>query len=329
MAHIAFPRNAKSLNLSSGHTYAYVYIPAQPNKATILFLHGFPSSSYDWRHQISFFANEGYGVLAPDLLGYGGTSKPASTAEYKAKKMVAEIEGILDHEKLQRVHAVSHDIGSTLLSRLANYLTQRLLSCTFLGVPYSRPGSHFDLDAVNAMTKNLLGKEKFGYLRLFVEDYAGNLLDEHSDSFFTLFYPAEANLWDDHMGPTGSMEAWLREDRQAPLASYITSEEKAMHQRILGGNHGTALKWYHPLVYNMNEQDEIDSALANQVARPVLMVFPFSTADQYSASESKSIEFANGLTIKGVSTRGHWLQLEAKDQVNAILKEFFEQEAST
>lgn len=179
MADIAFPANAKSLSLSSGHTYTYVYISAQTDKSTILFLHGFPSSSYDWRHQIAFFANEGYGVLAPDLLGYGGTSKPTSIDEYKTKKMVAEISEILDHEKLEYVHAVSHDIGSILLSRLANYLTQRLLSCTFLGVPYSRPGSHFDLDAVNAMTKNLHGKEKFGYLRFFIEDYAGKLLDEH------------------------------------------------------------------------------------------------------------------------------------------------------
>jgi pimeloyl-ACP methyl ester carboxylesterase len=28
--------------------------------------------------------------------------------------------------------------------------------------------------------------------------------------------------------------------------------------------------------------------------------------------------------FKCVSTPGHWLQLEARDEVNAILKEFFE-----
>lgn len=181
MASIAFPQYSKHLSLSTTHTYNYVYIPT--NKAplpTILFLHGFPSSSYDWRHQISFFAAHGYGVLAPDLLGYGGTSKPAAVEGYKTKKMAAEIAEILDHENLTRVHAVAHDTGCILLSRLVNYFPQKIHSCTFLAVPYSRPGEHFDLDAVNAMTKQILGHEQFGYLKLFVSDGSDYLLDEHA-----------------------------------------------------------------------------------------------------------------------------------------------------
>lgn len=180
MAFIAFPEHAKSVILSTCHTYSYVHIPpTTPNKSTILFLHGFPSSCFDWRHQIQFFTSHGYGILTPDLLGYGGTSKPASAEEYKAKKMAAEITEILDEERLTKVHAVSHDTGSILLSRLANYFPDRLLSCTFLAVPYTKPGEHFDLDAVNVMTKQLLGKERFGYLKFFVSDYAGDMLDQH------------------------------------------------------------------------------------------------------------------------------------------------------
>jgi hypothetical protein len=33
--------------------------------------------------------------------------------------------------------------------------------------------------------------------------------------------------------------------------------------------------------------------------------------------------------FKCVSTPGHWLQLEARDEVNAILKEFFEKYDNT
>lgn len=189
MAAIAFPKHAKTLALSTGHTYSYVYIPpSNPIKPTILFLHGFPSSSYDWRHQITFFPFHGYGILAPDLLGYGGTSKPTSAEKYKAKKMAAEIIEILDHERLTKVHAISHDTGTILLSRLANYFPDRLLSCTFLVVPYSKPGEHFDLDAVNAMTKKVHGKERFGYLNFFVSDRAGDILDQHVRSPDILIY---------------------------------------------------------------------------------------------------------------------------------------------
>lgn len=191
MAAIAFPQHAKNLKLSTGHTYSYVYIPAADSiNKTILFLHGFPSSCFDWRHQITFFASLGYGILAPDLLGYGGTSKPTSAEEYKAKKMTAEIAEILDHEKLQQVHAVAHDTGCILLSRLANYIPGRLLSCTFLAVPYSKPREHFDLEAVNAMTKQLLCKERFGYIKFFIQDGAGSVLDEHVSSWSSTYTAA-------------------------------------------------------------------------------------------------------------------------------------------
>lgn len=193
MAAVAFPKHAKSLTLSTNHTYSYVLIaPTIPTKSTILFLHGFPSSSYDWRHQISFFAAAGHGVLVPDLLGYGGTSKPISQNEYRAKGIAAEMIEILEHEELQRVHAVSHDMGSILLSRLANYFPDRLLSTTFLVVPYSKPGERFNLEAVNNMTKQLLGKERFGYIDFFVTESAGAILDEHVR--FSLFLVAALTL---------------------------------------------------------------------------------------------------------------------------------------
>lgn len=91
MASIAFPEIAKLHTLSTSHTYNYVYHAATASQATILLLHGFPSSCYDWRHQIHHFINLGYGVLAPDLLGYGGTSKPTAVEEYKLKSMAREI----------------------------------------------------------------------------------------------------------------------------------------------------------------------------------------------------------------------------------------------
>lgn len=182
MAAIAFPYHARSVTLSTANTYSYAYIQAKPTQSTILFLHGFPSSCYDWRHQVAFFAEQGYGVLAPDLLGYGGTSKPAAAEAYNTKRMAKEIVEILHNEHLSLVHAVSHDTGSILLSRLANYYPDMLSSTTFLAVPYSKPAEHFDLEAINAMTKAILGKEKFGYIDFFTQGHAGQTIDQHVSS---------------------------------------------------------------------------------------------------------------------------------------------------
>lgn len=180
MAHLAFPRHSKTVRAPSSSTsYAYLHIPPAPSNPTILFLHGFPSSSYDWRHQISHFSSLGYGVLTPDLLGYGDTDKPHDPAEYKGKKMATEVIDILDHEKLDTVHAVSHDFGSHLLSRIVNYFPSRLLSCTFIAVPYTAPAQHLDLDKVKDITEQALGFEKFGYMRFMNRDDAPAILQAH------------------------------------------------------------------------------------------------------------------------------------------------------
>lgn len=178
MASLTSPSHSKSLTLSSGHTYAYIHHPSTPQHPTsVLFLHGFPSSSYDWRHQIAYFASHGYGIIAPDLLGYGDSSKPDALDAYKAKAMAAELIEILDHEGLDRVHAVGHDMGCGLLSRLADYHPHRLASCGFLAVPYTSPGAGFDLKALNELSSAVLGFERLGYLGFFVSEGAGEVLD--------------------------------------------------------------------------------------------------------------------------------------------------------
>ncbi|KAH1289901.1 hypothetical protein KXW98_008277 [Aspergillus fumigatus] len=322
MASIAFPEIAKLHTLSTSHTYNYVYHAATASQATILLLHGFPSSCYDWRHQIHHFINLGYGVLAPDLLGYGGTSKPTAVEEYKLKSMAREIIELLEHEGLRQIHAVAHDTGCNLLSRLADYYPDRLLSCTFIAVPYSKPGEHFDLDMVNRFTKQLLGFEKCGYIEFFVEDEAGSTLDQHPESFFTLFYSNSPDLWAEHLGPVGAIKAWLQNDKQGPLASYVSEEERAMHIRILQGHHKPALNWYHALVRNVNKDDEVEANLDAKFKMPVLMIGPQLNKFEILGFLEQMEDFAEDFTLKRVSTAGHWIQLEAREELNAMLEAF-------
>lgn len=91
-------------------TYSYTHIlPQLPNTRYLLFLHGFPSTSYHWHHQISFFKAKGYGVIAPDLLGFGETSKPTELEMYKGEDMANDIVEILTSEGIGLVVGVAHD----------------------------------------------------------------------------------------------------------------------------------------------------------------------------------------------------------------------------
>lgn len=119
------------------------------------------------------------------------------------------------------------------------------------------------------------------------------------------------------------MESWLRSDRQGDAAPFITDEERTVHQAIMRGQHAPALNWYRMLAWNLNEQDEIEANLSPKITCPVLMVFPALFASQIPTGH-QSTDIADDLTVRRVSTPGHWLQLEARDEINAMMEEFFE-----
>lgn len=104
MAITAFPTRSKQLRLHDGTTYAYVRVlPADAAKPTFLLLHGFPSRSWNWRHQIARLREAGCGVMAPDLLGYCDTDKPEELEAYAMKRMSGHVVGILEREGLGKV----------------------------------------------------------------------------------------------------------------------------------------------------------------------------------------------------------------------------------
>lgn len=126
-SHLPYPTHTKRLAVTPTITYAYIHIPASSsNVPTLLFLHGFPSSSYDWRYQIDFLSQKGYGVLVPDLLGYGDTSKPVEKEEYAYEKMCGHLARVLDEEGLRQVVGVGHDWY------VLSYIHQSNLQCRVL-----------------------------------------------------------------------------------------------------------------------------------------------------------------------------------------------------
>lgn len=104
------PALYKDIQVKRGYTYHYYHtLPTDADKPTLLFIHGFPSTSYDWRRQAAHFANAGYGVLVPDMLGYGGSSKPTHPADYRNALVAKDVVEIVDAERLTNVVAVGHD----------------------------------------------------------------------------------------------------------------------------------------------------------------------------------------------------------------------------
>lgn len=97
------------MKTSRGTNYHYYYSPPHTGQPTVLLVHGFPSLAVDWHPQIAYFQDKGYGVVAPDQLGYGGTDKPKESEAYVHSHLAKDMVDILDHEKLTDVIAIGHD----------------------------------------------------------------------------------------------------------------------------------------------------------------------------------------------------------------------------
>lgn len=78
----------------------------------VLMLHGEPTWSYLYRHMIPIVAQAGFRVLAPDLIGFGKSDKPAATSDYSYAAHVAWIAEWLDGLGLTDVTLVCQDWGS-------------------------------------------------------------------------------------------------------------------------------------------------------------------------------------------------------------------------
>ncbi|KAJ6461337.1 hypothetical protein C8R45DRAFT_786307, partial [Mycena sanguinolenta] len=68
----------KQTKTQRGFTYSYYFSVPVAGKPTLFFSHGFPTPAYLWNKQVPFFEQKAYGIIAPDLLGYGGTDKPSN-----------------------------------------------------------------------------------------------------------------------------------------------------------------------------------------------------------------------------------------------------------
>ena len=166
----------KRFTTYDGTTYVYDYAAAQDSRPTVLLLHGYPSSRQDWRYQVQDLSAAGYGVLAPDLLGYGESDLPADIEAYHLKRLSGHLTEIFDHENLATVIGVGHDWGSNLLSASYVWNPERFEKLAFLSVGYLPPGTFADVDAMNAQSQVQFEYMQYGYWYFFNSYNAAELM---------------------------------------------------------------------------------------------------------------------------------------------------------
>ncbi|HEX4102015.1 MAG TPA: alpha/beta hydrolase [Pseudonocardiaceae bacterium] len=111
----------------------------------VLLLHGFPDRATMWRHQIHALLKAGHRVIAPDLRGFGDSSKPDRVEDYALPLVLHDITGLLDHLGIDSVSVAGHDWGALLGWLLAGTTPERVnrLAALSVGHPDAVFGAGF------------------------------------------------------------------------------------------------------------------------------------------------------------------------------------------
>ncbi|WP_164155339.1 alpha/beta fold hydrolase [Sandarakinorhabdus rubra] len=101
-----------------------------------LLLHGFPESRFSWRFQLPFLAAQGWRAVAPDLRGYGQSSRPEGKAAYHIDHLIDDVVGMFEVLKPRRKLLVAHDWGAVIAWVVAMRRAVDLDGLIIMNVPH-------------------------------------------------------------------------------------------------------------------------------------------------------------------------------------------------
>lgn len=164
---------------TNGVNLHYVTVGQGP---VVLCIHGWPQSH---REYLPLFEqmSDSYTLIAPDMRGFGDSDKPYDG--YEPKNIARDMLGILDAEKVNRFHILSHDLGGPPSVALAYLAPNRAISLATIETPFfglNYPGYtdpsvaywHLTMHMHMDITRLLVEGREEQYLRHFFRDFAYN-----------------------------------------------------------------------------------------------------------------------------------------------------------
>lgn len=293
----------------------------------LLLAHGWPESWYNWRHQITYFSNAGYRVVAPDMRGYGKTDSPENPEDFDIVTLAADMVGILDAYGEETAIMVGHDWGSIVAWQTVLLHPDRFSALIAMSVPYGgRP-------AVSPMVS---WRENYGdnFFYILYHNEAGGVAEAEYDSdpvgllsslYLSPGAPRQAPLitdkkssaggWIGRLGLPMGLPDWLKQED----LDYVVSQFEESGFR--GG-----MNYYRNFHRNWEITEHLQDA---KVEVPTLFiagtddsVIAHATEGQLNGAMSKiATDFRGVVLIPGI---GHWLQQEAPDETNKAMMDFLQ-----
>ncbi|KAL8715914.1 MAG: hypothetical protein Q9220_000581 [cf. Caloplaca sp. 1 TL-2023] len=217
-------------------------------KGTILLIHGFPESSYQFRHVMNPLASAGYRVIAPDYRGAGYSSRP--TTGYTKRELATDLNTLLaEHLGIKEpVHIVGHDIGGMIAHAYAHLFPDTVASLIWGECPL--PGTtiydeykhtpalwHFNFHSVPDLPELLVTGHEKQYLKHFYDRLSQNpsAFTEADLDFYATLYSAPGamragfNVYRTFEEDKVDNLRWLREKGKVRVRAMILSGDGTFH----------------------------------------------------------------------------------------------------
>jgi len=158
-----FIAKQKSQTLSNKYVIKY-RDEGSANKKCILLVHGVPTSSWLYRHMIDPLVSKGYRVIAPDMLGYGQSDKPAGYDIYAPENMGSYLLELMDSLDIDSWTHVCHDAGGLWTWEMLKQNSKKVSNLVLLNTIITQEGFNPPME----MKRNFISK-------LYVKTYTSNM----------------------------------------------------------------------------------------------------------------------------------------------------------
>jgi pimeloyl-ACP methyl ester carboxylesterase len=254
----------------------------------MLFLHGFPEFSYEWRHLLPEFGKDHLAV-APDMRGYNLSDKPSEVEQYQMPHLVEDIRALVEHLGHRRFTLIAHDWGGIVAWNFAMKHPSMLDKLIIINAPHP---TIFDRE----LKHNPEQQQASAYAQMFRDPRAETILSARNYARLTqmLF---------------GGNAFGSEEERQA----YITAWSQP--GALTGGLN------YYRAITGADSFDPPEAALPTD-AVPTLVIWGEKDTALMTSNLNGLEQYVPNLTVKRIPDATHWVIHEQPQTVIALIREF-------
>ena len=295
----------------------------------VLLIHGFPELGISWRAQVEAVAAAGYHAVAPDMRGYGGTDRPADTADYGILDLVGDMVDLVRAVGETSCVVVGHDWGAPVAWHCALTRPDLFHAVFGLSVPFQPRRVKGPPTAAMAVLARRAGLGEL-YINQFQAPDAHRVFETDVPAALRKGFYAYDGATPPEKQSTGFIPegenfiSTVPDDATLPPWMSEGHFQEYVDAFSAGGFKGP-LDWYRNLDRNWSLTAHLQDARIRVPA--AFVVGERDPVRHYAGAHEAGLkDWAPDLLLQVVIPgAGHWIQQERPDEVNGLLLDFLGQ----